>query len=169
MKWWYGLLGGVGIIAIWETVEQIMEFKDRKDKYTAALNYSNSVGKPMLVAGGPYGPWSRFWAIPAHGCGAVCLDLNAESCRGCDIAIVADIRKIPYSDKFFGAAFASHIIEHLPTVEDGKVAITELNRVAEKVFIAYPRKTSISAQLHPGHHLWVSEVDNGDFLLEQRA
>lgn len=112
----------------------------------------------------------RTFKFPTHGCGDVCLDIDAGACKICGQAVeqaVADIRDIPYPDQTFGAAFASHVLEHLPTVADAKQALKELYRVANEVFIAAPSRQSFIAWLHPDHHLWVKVTPKG-VLLTQR-
>lgn len=164
------MLGALGGLVVWETVAQAKETRERREKYAAALDYARLVGKPLLVAGGPWGPWARFVGVPAgHGFGDVCIDINSAACRNGAAVEVADVRRIPYPSKHFGAVLASHVLEHLSSIGDAKAAIRELHRVADRVFIASPRKTSLMAQFHPGHHLWVSEMANGDILLEQRG
>jgi hypothetical protein len=71
--------------------------------------------------------------------------------------IEADIRNIPLPDKWAGAAFASHVLEHLPTPADARIALGELGRIADYVYIVSPRKSNIMAWLHPDHHLWVTQ------------
>ena len=78
------------------------------------------------------------------------------------------VTQIPFLDKSFGAAFASHLVEHLPTTNDAKGALAELNRVAEAVFIVYPSRQSIAAWVKREHHLWVWQKGNVTYL-EQRG
>jgi ubiquinone/menaquinone biosynthesis C-methylase UbiE len=80
---------------------------------------------------------------------------------------VADVRDIPYPGGYFGAVFCSHVLEHLPTPEDACQAIKEMERVADRVFLVVPHKSSIIAWLHPDHHLWVT-VDGNSVTIEQR-
>ena len=80
-----------------------------------------------------------------------------------------DVRDLSmFPDKIFGSAFASHIIEHLPSVADAELAMSELHRVADKVFIVAPSKASILAWVWPDHYLWVSETD-GEVDFKQRG
>jgi hypothetical protein len=46
-------------------------------------------------------------------------------------------------------------------------AITEMNRVADSVFIAYPSRQSIPAWIIRDHHIWVWQKD-GKTLFKQR-
>lgn len=149
------------------------EHVERRAKYQVARDYADSVRKPMLVVGGPYGGNSvNFWfRVPAHGWGDVCLDLNPETCSGGppELEIIeADVRNIPFSDKYFGSAFVSHVLEHLPTVNDAQMAFAELNRVSNKVIVASPGKDVITSWLNPDHHLWVQQKNDGSLVVEQR-
>lgn len=141
---------------------------ERNRAYNQAQAYALSVGKPFLVVGGPEGTNAirHLFHMRAHGCGDYCLDVDAMACTGCQ-TVVADVRDIPFSDSFFGAAFASHVIEHMPTVADGKKAISEMQRVADEIFVVSPSKTSLIAWIHPDHHLWVKQTAEGVWL-EQR-
>lgn len=160
------LLLGLGV---WQGEVVLGEAADRNKKYSEAEAYSKLVGKPFLLIGGPYGTSGlrHLFNLRAHGCGDQCLDINAIACKGCP-TVVADIRDIPFEDGYFGSVLASHVVEHLSTVDDGVKAIQEMQRVGDKVWIAYPNKQNIIAQLHKGHHLWVWEEANG-FHLEQRG
>lgn len=142
----------------------LAEHGERRSKYREAVAYSKMVGKPLLVVGGPYGGVS--W-MKAHGCGDMCMDINPWACRGCQ-TVVADIREIPFPSGFFGAAYASHVLEHLPTVEDARKAAAELYRVAANVFICGPGKMNLHAHLMPEHHLWVMQDKEGVIWVQQR-
>jgi ubiquinone/menaquinone biosynthesis C-methylase UbiE len=80
---------------------------------------------------------------------------------------VASVTHIPFADKCFGAAFASHLLEHLPTVDAASQALDELNRVAEAVYIVYPSRQSFSGWLVPDHHLWVWQKDSTTYLRQR--
>lgn len=150
-------------MGLWEVGVAKASQAERERKYAAAEEAARSRGKPLLVVGGPLGSSPLRWMflpMRAHGCGDVCLDLSAESCRGCPTTI-ADVRSIPYEDGYFGAALASHVLEHLPTVDDAVKAVEELYRVADEVFVASPSKLSIAVWFHPGHHLWVKQDERG--------
>lgn len=146
--------------AIREGLVQAMEIQERRQIFTQARNYADQVGKPLLVVGSPK---LRF----NHPCGDVTIDISPEMARFCD-AEIADVRDIPYPDSYFGAAFCSHVLEHLPTIEDASIALDEMERVAERVFVVSPHKTSIMAWVNPGHHLWVTPSGDG-YILEQRG
>jgi len=144
--WEYFLIATVAGVFSWQINEFLRELRGTSDKYAAALAYAESVNKPLLEVGGPYG-------------------------SGSENVVAADIRDIPYyyyPDKTFGAAFCRHILEHLATVNDAMAAINELNRVAERVYIVSFPKNNLIARLIADQHIWITEFPNGDILLEQR-
>lgn len=152
----------------WQGTLTLQKNAERTRKFQEAESYARSVGKPLLVISGPYGnTLYRWFNIKAHGCGDVCLDIHAEACTGCPLTIVGDIRSIPYPDKYFGAAFAAHVVEHMPTVQEGAQAINEMARVADRIWIVVPGKLQFQGVFHADHHIWVTEAPGG-YVLEQR-
>jgi len=141
----------------WQLVVWLGETRDKNEKYKAASAYSMDRDKPLLVAGGPWGiTRRRHWLrMPAHGNGDVCLDIDYSAITHHPKGVIASVTHIPFSDKSFGAAFASHMLEHLSTTDDAKKALAELNRVADAVFIVSPSRQSIAGWAIPDHHLWV--------------
>jgi len=154
-------------IAVYEGLQQAREIAERLEAYREAEAYARSRGKPLLIAGMPRSPWT-------HGAGKreygdVVLDINPLVLNIINgVGVRADVRWIPYSDKHFGAALVSHTLEHLRTKEDALMALRELNRVADRVFVVGPSKTSILAWLHGEHRLWV-QVENEKVVVEERS
>ena len=144
--------------------------EDRDRKYELARAYADHVGKPLLVVSGPYGAtgFRRALNLPAHGFGDVCIDIAPEACIDSAQYVEADVRSIPYPDKFFGAAFASHCLEHLPTAQDAIDAVNELNRVADIVLVAYPTPESMVACLVPDHWLWLYQEGNTLYIKQRQ-
>lgn len=140
---------------------------ERKRVYAQASNYAKALGKPLIVVGGSYGNLSNIFDlnIPFHGAGDVCIDIDENACRN-ENFIQADITNIPLPDKYGGAVFCSHVLEHLPTVDHAILAITELDRIADKAFILVPQKTSLLSWINPSHHLWIYNKGN-DIVIEQ--
>ena len=147
-----------------------MEVHERHQSYAKARAASEASGKPLVVVGGSVPSSTLLRAIHwrSHGCGDTCIDLDPGACWGCPNFIQADIRNIPLPDRFAGAAFASHVLEHLPTVADAEKALIELHRIGDQVFIAYPSKLNLVAWGHPEHHLWVYQAADGVVRFEQR-
>lgn len=158
------------IMGIHQMAAMSAQQEDRDRKYELAQAYADYVGKPLLVVGGPYGAagFRRMVNLPAHGFGDVCIDLDPNACDGGAEYVQADVRDIPFSDKYFGAAFVSHVLEHLPTVQDCIDAVNELNRVADVVLVAYPTPSSIIASLIPDHWLWLHQEGN-TLYVQQRS
>jgi hypothetical protein len=161
---WFGaaVLG----IAAWQGTVALGMEAEKRQKFLQAEEYAQQVGKPFLVVGGPYGSGitGRVFHMKAHGCGDICLDLDAAACQGCQTT-VADVRDIPYPDGYFGSAHVSHVLEHLPSIEDAAKALDELYRVADRVFICTPPKASIYAWFVSDHHLWINERPDG-FMIQ---
>ena len=164
---------GAGIIA---------RYTESHEKYDMARVEADRTGKPMLVVGGPAGSldayhdvgWVQplvkakaFFQIKAHGCGDVCVDIDPKSCEGCNY-VYADIMVLPFSNKEFGAAYCSHVLEHMPDANGCRLAWSELHRVADVVFVCVPPKTSLFAWMVPDHHLWVRQTGEGVLEVEER-
>lgn len=153
----------------WQLTVWLCEIRAKNKKYEAARTYALERNKPLLVVGGPWGAKRirRLLKMPAHGGGDVCLDIDRNAIEGYPNSVVANVVKIPFLDKSFGAVFASHLLEHLPSIDDAQKALAELNRVAEVVFIVYPSRQSIAGGIMPGHHLWVWQEDNTTYLKQR--
>ena len=153
----------------WQLAVWLGEIADKRKKYATASAYAQEKGKPLLVVGGPWGNKRarHLLRMPAHGSGDVCLDTDGNAIHGHPNGVIADVTYIPFSDKSFGAVFASHLLEHLPSTDDAKKALAELKRVAATVFIAYPSRQSIAGWLTPGHHLWVWQKDNATYVKQR--
>ena len=160
----------VGSLVSHQATVLVLAEVDRKAKYAAAVEVSETLVKPMLVVGGPWGqsPWRALFGLKAHGCGDQCLDLDPIACNGCDF-MPGDVRALPFERREFGAVFNSHVLEHLPSIDDCAQAWRELHRVADYVFTCLPSKRDVVAWLAPGHHLWVSERGPGVLRVQERG
>jgi hypothetical protein len=161
-----GICLGVGG---WQLTVWLGEIRDKNNKYRAASTYAKEQNKPLLVVGGPWGAKRARHLLkkPAHGSGDVCLDVDRNAIDGHPNGVIADVRHIPFSRKSFGAAFASHLLEHLPSTEDAKKALTELSMVAEAVYIASPSRQSIAGWVIPNHRLWVWRKGNTTYFKQR--
>ena len=151
----------VGLLAVGTLVvaTSLDQWAERNQKYAQGAAYSRSVGKPFLVVGRPKGN---------HGCGDICLDLDSRVAQECPVALVNDVRSIPLPTGHVGAAFVSHVMEHLPSVEDCILAWGELQRVADVVMIAGPSPLSPIARLVPDHTLWAYQLPEGSLFIQWR-
>jgi hypothetical protein len=162
--------GGIFLgLVVWQLAVWSGEISQKNKSYKAAVNCCKKLGKPLLVAGGP---WSnrtirRKLNLPAHGSGDVCLDIDRRAFEGHPRGLQADVTQIPFVDKTFGAVFASHLLEHLPSIGSANKALDELIRVSDAVFLVYPSRQSIGAWLHPGHHLWVWQKANVVYIKQR--
>lgn len=153
-----GKLFLAGLVAR-EGVMALQQIYDRQKIFRQARTYADRVNKPLLVVGTP--KWGLY-----HPCGDVTIDIGPGWGQACDVEI-ADVRDIPYPSEYFGAAYVSHVLEHLPTIEDAFIALDELERVADKVFTVSPGKGMIVNWAYPGHYLWVTPSGDG-YVIEQR-
>ena len=120
----------------------INALRERRTKYQEALELATAADKPLLVIGQPRG---------RHPCGDVCVD--AAGCPECDTessigfqVMVEDLWM--FNDKVFGAAFASHVLEH---VEDLDLALQEIRRVSDHLLIAGPKWYRLVSYVNPLH------------------
>lgn len=152
-----------------QAVQSAKAIVEKNIAFREAFYTAEQSGKPLLVIGGPYGSGSnRLFHFPAHPCGDVCLDIEPASCSGCPEVEISDIRQIPYAHGYFGAAFASHVVEHLPTAGDALMALDEMQRVADYIFVVSPRKANIVSWIVPSHHLWVWQGYDGSIYISER-
>jgi hypothetical protein len=108
--------------------------------FDAARRAARRSGKPLLNAGCK----TSFVAESD-----VNLDLVRRDVPRFVRGDVQDLRQFP--DKWFGAAYASHVLEH---VADPVLALAELDRVAEEVFVITPAPFWPWTWLHPDHR-WI--------------
>lgn len=171
MAFFWGVLLLAGLSAgIWQLAVWRQEVDLKREKYRRAFEFAQKRNKPLLIAGGPYGHRKirHVLKMPAHGGGDVCFDIDRNAVEGHPKAVIASVTNIPFSDKSFGAAFASHLLEHLPNIDAASQALSELSRTADEIFLVAPSKQSISGWIHPDHHLWVWQ-DGETTFLEQRG
>jgi ubiquinone/menaquinone biosynthesis C-methylase UbiE len=113
-------------------------------------------GKPMLNigAGTPNSSLSSMLFGPML-VGDVNMDVASNEAV-CTIENVCygDIETIPFDDKQFGSCFASHVLEH---TDNPDLALQEMNRVADEVFVVVPPWYCPHTWLHPGHKWFISQ------------
>ena len=126
-------------LAIYGVFGYIYENAQKHQVLKEAVRIASQSGKPLLNAGcGCY-----FWA--AINQADVNLDVVPRNVPG---FVLASIEEIPFPDKYFGAVFCSHVLEH---VDDWRKADNELHRVSDNVFIITPSPLWVANWLHPDH------------------
>lgn len=136
-------------LAAWEAGAFAVALAERKKAYSSAVKAARSRAKSLLVVGNPYGQ---------YGCGDVVLDVIDN--KECPVHVTGTVEEIPFADKHFGAVFVSHVLEHVCEPEK---ALAELRRVADEVFIVYPRWYRISTWSTPGHTWLMTEPEKGTY------
>ncbi len=63
---------------------------------------------------------------------------------------------LPFSDKTFDVAFASHVLEHL---DNWEFALSEVTRVADHGVVVLPHPLSLTGWLNPSHKQHFSRED----------
>lgn len=114
-------------------------------------------GKPLLnVGAGTPGSSLRVALLGHTAWGDVNTDLNGRGRprlgRPGEV-IQADVQCLPFPNGFFGAAIASHVLEH---VDNPRRALRELSRVADEVYVITPVWWAPHTWLHPGHRWHVT-------------
>jgi len=117
-------------------------------------------GKPLLnVGAGTPKSSLRVAIFGPTSWGDVNVDIAATKqwdgkLRGGDV-VYGDVHRLPFPPRTFGAAIASHVIEH---VDNPRQAVRELLRVADEVFIIWPLSAAPHTWIHPGHQ-WYRRQD----------
>lgn len=155
------LLGvGLGLLALREQQFRLRENQARRSLYRQAHAYAHSRQKPLLVVGVPKARYSPVKA--QYGCGDVTLDLDPIVRSQCPVGgTVANIKAIPAQDKEFGAVFVSHVLEHMRDIPEFRQAWAELNRVGDRVYVAYPHRQGLLQRLYPVHFLMMEPTEGG--------
>lgn len=75
------------------------------------------------------------------------------------IQLNIEAEHLPFSDKQFGVAFLSHVLEHL---DNWQFSLGEAIRVADYVVVILPHPAYFSGWLDPGHrqHFSVSDIED---------
>jgi len=134
-------------VAAWEVGWYGIQLAERRKAYHRAVKAAKRRGKPLLVVGNPHGQ---------YGCGDVTLDI--EPSTECPNHVTSSVETLPFSDKHFGAAFVSSVIEHSC---QPYAALRELNRVADSIYVTYPWWWRLTTLLTPGHAWIVTKRDDG--------
>lgn len=159
---------GAGAATVTELLIYLKWTRRRRDLFLRAEDAARRSGKPLLVVGRPRGK--------AHGCGDFCVDLVGAP--ECPAQAAADVRDLSlFGDGTFGAAYVGHVLESVG--EGFWMAVSELHRVADEVFVAHIPDEALSSLLHPEafctihaappeapYYLYTPHRDGRTFLLE---
>lgn len=145
------MLGWVIVYSLWATGNYI---KTKERAFAKAKMLAGSKGIINLGAGPHRHPAAQSQRIAEAPEVRANLDIVPDSMPN---FILHDIEKgLPYGNKQFGCAFASHVLEHL---DNWKAALREMVRVADYVVIVLPHPLSIGSYLPPGHKHYFSFTD----------
>ena len=153
------------LLGAWSLFCWRFSINERQENFRLARGASDSSGKPLLVVGKPQ-EWD--FSIVGHPCGDVTLDIDPRVLEQCRTSgIVGDVTTIPFPDKYFGAVYVSHVLEHLDSQVAFNQAMDEIHRVADAVFVCWPRWWSPGAWSHPDHKLLLGEKNGTVTFISQ--
>lgn len=162
MKFWSLLFGVAGGVIVGEAVWGLFEVYEVKSLYQKAKEAAEVSGKPLLVVGRPDDGMTAIAGIP-DACGDICLDV--QGCPSCPVSVQASVEDLSqFGDGQFGAAFVSHVIEH---VGDPEKAISELHRVADNVVVCFPRAWTLGAVVNRTHCSWMGQNVDGSWWFKK--
>lgn len=139
--WGWGIV--IFLIAIfpfiWIGCGYIYEYGEKGKILKEAKMKAMELGKPLLNAG----CGQLYW----HAINEADVNLDNKA-RDASRFVLASIEDIPYPDKYFGAVFCSHTLEH---ASDWRRGLSELHRVADNVYVIVPKPIWIGNWLNPYH------------------
>jgi len=125
-------------------IQVLFERTERDGVFSQAKAKALELGKPLLNAGcGALKPIGGFPKAIRES--DVNLDVEPQEVPR---FIQGSVEQIPYPDKYFGAVFCCHVLEHIDNLDQG---LAELYRVADYVYIIVPSSIWPSTWLHTGH------------------
>lgn len=97
------------------------------------------------------------WEIASDPLITANVDIDCDRVPKCDTLNMNFT--LPYNNKAFDVAFASHVLEHL---DEWELALAEMDRVANYVIVVLPHPLSIGGYMHPGHkqHFGPRDINN---------
>lgn len=112
----------ISIFAIETVTNEVVDTFRRQTQLNKAREYSKITGKPLLnLSCGD----TEFGDINA--------DIIPQNVK--NFVLFTPDRPLPFSDKYFGAVYSSHTLEHS---RKPLFLLSELNRISDKVFIVLP-------------------------------
>lgn len=120
-------------------------------------------GESVLDIGGGHSPLPEATVVVEYNL-ASAHDRDGHSIPMDSRYVEGDAQDLPFSDKAFEFAYASHVFEH---VRDPGKACLEMIRVARRGYIETPRKMTELFAGYPSHR-WLVDVDDGVLTFERR-
>jgi len=148
------MLGGIfGILVNYALRDFFHVAVARDTAFQAAINLSNGKGIVNIGCGPHHTYLSKI--VADHPAVLANLDIAPD---GMPNFIQIDLERspLPFADKQFGCAFASHVLEHL---DNWSFALEEACRVAENVVVVLPDPLYVSGWLWPSHIQHFSRTD----------
>lgn len=136
-----------GAEAIWIAGSTLHMQWERNSYFTEARSLADSIGKPLINIGcGDYNPnlFPRALAESDLNIDVVPQDVP-------NFKLIDSIYDMPFRDREFGVAFASHVLEH---VGNPREAIREIKRIADHYYLLVPAWWN-SAGLFWPEHKWI--------------
>lgn len=103
--------------------------------FKQANKNSAKTNKPLLNIGAGTKSTSMKSFLFGNFMADINMDINGEGVCNKNNVCYGNLMNIPYKNKHFSGVFASHVLEH---VDNPKLALKEMNRVADKVYILVP-------------------------------
>jgi SAM-dependent methyltransferase len=151
-------IGAIGIgVAVAVIATAIIDEVQTAGTKERAFDYAKSLaGKKGIINLGA-GPHRTFQSHMIAASPEVVANLDIVPCDGMPNFIQWDIEEgLPFRDKTFDVAFASHVLEHL---DDWEFALGEAARVADHVVVVLPHPLSPGGWLVPAHKQHFSRED----------
>lgn len=132
-------------LAGWEALMWAGRVVTRGRLFQAAQEAARRHGKPLLVVGCPVGATPGL-SLFYHPCGDTTVDV--ADCPQCSNSVKADVSAMTqFADKQFGAAFVGYVLEY---TDQPDLALEEIKRVADEVFVAHIQPLSLVGFVLPG-------------------
>jgi hypothetical protein len=154
-------------VVTWGLAQQQPEYQLRKQVLATVLAERTRSGKPLLNVGCP---GERVWIGYDDRPFDACLDSDPDRLSFCHTRrpTLADIRQMPFGTGEFGGTLCSHVLEHLNSIADVRLAVRELERTSDRVWILVPGH-HFFATISPEHHLWVEWQPGGYQVIDRSS
>lgn len=143
-------------VTSWLPFRGLWPWKFEQDNiFMEAKQTALRLGKPLLNAGCGSAYWRGLNESDVN------IDIEPRDVPNFVLCSVEDMSMFP--DKYFGAVFCSHVLEHVNNLQAAK---SELERVADYQYIITPNPLSLSGWLSPWHVRVFKDNHGGDVLVE---